>query len=169
MNPALPCNLVQYNTSCMMPDSADTEIARSRTVSGEERWVEAARNGDKEAFGRLVKTYQAPVYHLAYRMMGNGLEAEEAAQEAFVRAYRHLAGYDPQRPFSSWLFSIASHYCIDRLRRRRVNWLPLKEEMTEPVRLASAGPKPEAMVTDRDREAGFNDCWTHFRPPPGRQ
>ncbi|MBS3784044.1 MAG: sigma-70 family RNA polymerase sigma factor [Anaerolineae bacterium] len=116
------------------------------------------------AFGRLVEAYQDPVYNLAYRMLGNGPEAEDAAQEAFIRAYRHLASYDPRRPFSTWLFSIASHYCIDRLRRRRIDWLPLKEEIAEPVRLASASPNPESVVTERDREAWIQELMSDLSP-----
>lgn len=122
-------------------------------MTDEAQWIEQARAGDREAFGRLVEAYQTPVYNLAYRMMGNGAEAEEAAQEAFLRAYVHLDSYDPKRSFSTWLFSITSHYCIDRLRRRRIDWLPLKEEIAEPVRLANPSPNPEAVVTERDREA----------------
>lgn len=122
-------------------------------VTEEGGWIAAARDGDATAFGHLVEAYQNPVYNLAYRMLGNGPEAEDAAQEAFIRAYKYLDSYDPSRPFSTWLFSIASHYCIDQLRRRRIDWLPLKEEIAEPVRLATASPNPEAVVTERDREA----------------
>jgi len=122
-------------------------------VTDEGQWIAAARDGDKAAFGHLVEVYQGPIYNLAYRMLGNGPEAEDAAQEAFVRAYKYLKSYDPERPFSTWLFSIASHYCIDQLRRRRIDWLPLEEEIAEPVRLASVSPNPEAVVTKRDREA----------------
>ena len=129
-----------------------------------------ARAGDQSAFGRLVVAYQTPVYNLAYRMLGNAAEAEEAAQETFLRAYTHLRSYDPQRRFSSWLLSIASHYCIDRLRRRRITWLPLEDEIavpggpTEPwsraqakgiadASLTSDTPNPEAVVAEREREA----------------
>jgi RNA polymerase sigma-70 factor (ECF subfamily) len=133
-------------------------------VAEEEQWIEAARKGDKAAFGRLVKAYQTPIYNLAYRMLHNESEAEEAAQEAFIRAYRHLGSYDPGRPFSSWLFSIASHYCIDRLRRRRIDWLPLKEEIAEPVRLASASPNPEAVATDRDRQDWIQELMNTLSP-----
>jgi RNA polymerase sigma-70 factor (ECF subfamily) len=97
-------------------------------------------------------------------MLGNRSEAEDAAQEAFIRAYRHLDSYDPGRPFSSWLFSITSHYCIDRLRRRRIDWLPLKEEIAEPVSLASASPNPEAVVTDQDREAWIQELMNALSP-----
>jgi RNA polymerase sigma-70 factor (ECF subfamily) len=155
---------MDYNAYSIMPDSGDTEVPRSAVVTDEERWVEAARAGDKAAFGRLVEAYQGPIYNLAYRMLGNASEAEEAAQEAFIRAYKHLRSYDPQRPFSTWLFSIASHYCIDRIRRRRIDWLPLKEEIAEPVRLASASPNPESVVTERDREAWIQDLMNTLSP-----
>jgi RNA polymerase sigma-70 factor (ECF subfamily) len=147
-----------------VPESGDGEVSLSSVVTDEERWVEAAREGDKAAFGRLVEAYQGPIYNLAYRMLGNASEAEEAAQEAFIRAYTHLRSYDPQRPFSTWLFSIASHYCIDRLRRRRIDWLPLQEEIAEPVRLASASPNPESVVTERDREAWIQELMNTLSP-----
>jgi RNA polymerase sigma-70 factor (ECF subfamily) len=147
-----------------MPDSGDIGVPRSNCVTEEEGWIEAARKGDKAAFGRLVEAYQTPIYNLTYRMLHNRSEAEEAAQEAFIRAYRHLDSYDPGRPFSSWLFSIASHYCIDRLRRRRIDWLPLKEEIAEPVRLATASPNPEAVATDRDREAWIQELMNALSP-----
>lgn len=83
-------------------------------------WIEAARNGDDLAFGQLVECYQKPVFSLCYRMLGNSNDAEDAAQEAFIRAYRYLKRYDPSRSFATWLLSIASHYCIDRMRKRQL-------------------------------------------------
>ena len=141
-----------------------TENFVEHNVTEEEQWVAAARDGDTAAFGHLVEAYQNPVYNLAYRMLGNGPEAEDAAQEAFIRAYKYLDSYDPKRPFSTWLFSIASHYCIDQLRRRRIDWLPLREEIAEPVRLASASPNPEAVVTERDREAWIENLMETLSP-----
>ena len=89
----------------------------------ESNWIQQARAGDQaasaDAFSRLVEAYQTPIYNLAYRMLGNRTEAEDAAQETFIRAYTRLDTYDPGRKFSSWLLSIASHYCVDVLRRRR--------------------------------------------------
>lgn len=75
--------------------------------------------GDAEAFTCLVEAYQNSIYNLAYRMLGDADEAEDAAQETFLRLYTRLDTYDSQKKFSSWILSIASHYCIDRLRRRR--------------------------------------------------
>lgn len=86
-------------------------------------WITQACAGDQQAFSRLVAVYQKPIFNLCYRMLGDGAEAEDAAQESFIRAYLKLDSYDPKRKFSSWLFSIASHYCIDRLRKRRIQWI----------------------------------------------
>ncbi len=78
------------------------------------------RQGDKAAFNQVVEKYQQPVYNICYQMLGNIHEAEDAAQEVFLRAYTKLDTYDDRRQFSSWLFAIASHYCLDRLKSPRV-------------------------------------------------
>jgi RNA polymerase sigma-70 factor (ECF subfamily) len=70
-------------------------------------------------------------------MLGNREEAEDAAQEAFLRAYRNLKRYDPNRKFATWLLSIASHYCIDRLRRRRLQLVSLDDLLPGRERSAS--------------------------------
>jgi len=85
----------------------------------EATWIQQAQRGDMDAFARLVSLYQAPVYNLAYRMLGEQMEAEDAAQETFLRAFRNLSRYDPTRPFRNWILSIAANYCVDRIRRRR--------------------------------------------------
>jgi len=112
-------------------------------------WLEQARRGDQLAFGKLVQAYQRPVYNLAYRMLGNAAEAEDAAQETFVRMYTKLHTYQPDRKLSSWVLSIASHYCIDRLRRRRFNWLSLDEEPVAAV-LPSGQRGPEESALRRE-------------------
>jgi RNA polymerase sigma-70 factor (ECF subfamily) len=122
-------------------------------VDQEHKLVEAARQGDRSAFGRLVKAYQGPVYNLTYRMLGNQEEAEDAAQEAFLRAYRKLDSYDAARKFSTWLLSIASHYCIDQLRRRRLNWLSLDDEGVPPDAMTSHQPGPERHAIQSEHEA----------------
>jgi RNA polymerase sigma-70 factor (ECF subfamily) len=83
--------------------------------------------GDQDAFAQLVERYKEPVYHVAYRMLGNAAEAEDVAQETFVRAYTQLGTYKTEHRFSTWLLSIASHLAIDQLRRRRFLALPLED------------------------------------------
>jgi RNA polymerase sigma-70 factor (ECF subfamily) len=81
--------------------------------------VQAALRGDQTAFADLVSRYQTAVYNMAYRMLGDATEAEDAAQEVFVRAWNQLHTFQQERRFSTWLLSIASHHCIDMLRRRK--------------------------------------------------
>jgi RNA polymerase sigma-70 factor (ECF subfamily) len=82
--------------------------------------------GDQQAFASLVEKYKDSVFNVAYRMLGNPSEAEDVAQEAFVRAYTQLRTYKDTHRFSTWLLSIASHLSIDQLRRRRFLALPLE-------------------------------------------
>jgi RNA polymerase sigma-70 factor, ECF subfamily len=124
-------------------------------VDQEALWIEAARKGDREAFSCLVEAFQGPVYNLTYRMLGNAQEAEDAAQEAFVRAYRKMDSYDPSYKFSTWMLSIASHYCIDLLRRRRLKWVSLEEERLAPAQLISHQPGPEKQAMQSEREAAI--------------
>lgn len=116
----------------------------------EQLWVEAARRGDKQAFSRLVQAYQRPVFNLTYRMLGNNEEAEDAAQETFLRAYSRLGQYDPEMKFSTWLFSIANHHCIDRLRKRRATHISIDDN---PVleNLEEDSPQPEHRAMDEER------------------
>jgi RNA polymerase sigma-70 factor, ECF subfamily len=106
--------------------------------------IEAAKAGDQEAFRHLVERYQGAVYNLAYRMLGSAEEAEDAAQEIFVRLYRQLGRYDPGRKFSTWTLAIATNYCIDQLRRRRMQLVPL-ENIIPWARARDAGPEGEAL------------------------
>jgi len=84
------------------------------------RWIALTRQGDKSAFNHIVEKYRQPVYNLCYQMLRNSHEAEDATQEVFLRAYTKLDTYEVRRQFSTWLFAIASHYCLDRLKSPRV-------------------------------------------------
>lgn len=120
----------------------------------EQIWLEEARRGDKEAFGRLVEAYQIPVYNLAYRMLSNRGEAEEAAQEVFIRAYTKLDTYDPSRKFSTWILSITSNYCIDLIRKRRALLLSIDHPLPpHPALMSDRADGPEAQAVAGETEA----------------
>jgi RNA polymerase sigma-70 factor (ECF subfamily) len=117
----------------------------------EQEWVARALAGEMTAFERLVERYQKAVYNLAYRMLGNASDAEDAAQETFLRAYASLGSYQATRKFGTWLLSITSHWCIDRLRRRKVVSL---EALADVSLLGGTtdGPEREALAREHERE-----------------
>ena len=117
----------------------------------EARQLAQAQRGDPQAFTYIVEQYQRPVYNLCYRMLGNAQDAEDAAQETFLRAYKAMKRYDPNRAFSSWLLSIAAHYCIDQLRRRRFKTVSV-EELAVPD-LPDRAPGMEARLSKKEEQA----------------
>ena len=116
----------------------------------EQIWILRSLQGDQQAFASLVTRYQRQVYNLAYRMLGSPEDAEDAAQEVFLRAYTALPSFELGRKFSSWLLSIASNHCIDILRRRRYAWMSLDDVS---FRLVSPVEEPASAVL-RQEQAG---------------
>ncbi len=121
-------------------------------MTDEKVWIIQAQRGDNEAFTCLVEAYQKPVYNLCYRMLGEPEAAEDAAQETFLKAYQNLGRYDRERPFATWLLSIAAHYCIDRLRRRRFVSFSLDDDTDDaPLELPDrSAPDPETETARRE-------------------
>jgi RNA polymerase sigma-70 factor, ECF subfamily len=113
-------------------------------------WLPQALKGDPDAFSLVVEEFQRPVFNLCYRMLGDPDEAEDASQEAFLRAYNGLRSYDSSRSFSTWLLSIAAHYCIDQIRRRRMVLLSMDQIPT----LDPPDPQlgPEASTSRREEQ-----------------
>jgi len=127
--------------------------------------VQRAQQGDHAAFAQLVEQYQTPVYHLAYRMLGNPNDAEDAAQETFLRAYTQLKSFRREEKFATWLLSIDAHYCIDRLRRRRkFQWLSLEDERLDQA-LPSDAPMPEDELFRHEDERAVVQLLEQLAPP----
>ena len=130
----------------------------------EQDWVRRARAGDETAFTALVETYQTAIYNLCYRMLGEAGEAEDAAQETFLRAYTQLSSYDPTRSFKTWLFSIANHHCIDRLRKRRLTWLSLDDPLPPHPALQEPTPGPEEASVRREQTEALQALLAKLSP-----
>src|SRR5436309_16056166 len=90
--------------------------------------VARALEGHQEAFREIVVRFERPVYSLVARMLQDPATAEDLAQEVFIKAFRRLDTYDPQRKLSSWLFKIAHNTTIDHLRRHTPETVPLEAE-----------------------------------------
>lgn len=127
-------------------------------------WVQRTIAGDPQAFGELVQRYERDVFNLAYRMLNDRGEAEDAAQEAFLRAYANLDRYDMTRPFKTWLLSITSNHCIDRLRRRRLVWLSLEEPLPPHPALTSDIPGPEEATLMNERNVLVQELLEELTP-----
>ncbi len=146
--------------------SGNTRTAAKKAAEQErdKQLVGRILDGDTSAFEELVHIYQSTVFNLAYRMLGERTEAEDAAQEAFLRAYRHMHRYDMKRPFKTWLLTITSNYCIDRLRRRRLTWLSIDEPLPPHPALSSNAPGPEEAAIRSDRAALVQDMLAELSP-----
>lgn len=134
----------------------------------ENAWIEAARNGDKRAFSQLVDAYQRPIFNLTYRVLGNAEEAQDAAQEAFLRAWSRIGQYDPNHKFSTWLFSIANHYCIDRLRRRKTTQVSIDDNpVLQNLEVETPRPDQQAMAREQSSEIQhlINQLEPEYRTP----
>lgn len=119
--------------------------ARS-TSPDEQAWIASALRGDRQAFGELVLRHRQGVVNVVYRMCGDAALAEEAAQEAFLRAWQNLGRYNPRFAFRSWVYRIALNVAVDALRRER----PTTALDAEP--LASSAESPEAWL-ERKQQA----------------
>lgn len=100
--------------------------------------VERILKGDSNAFSEIVNRYKKAVFSLCYRMIHNQEEAEDLAQEVFIKAYNYLNKYNPEYKFSTWILKIATNTTIDFIRKKKVETLPLDEEISTKQEGASA-------------------------------
>ena len=141
-----------------------TQIEKDQILIADQERVPRALAGDQDAFTDLVLDYQRVVYNLTYRMLGDSVEADDAAQEAFLRAYRKLDRYDMERPFKTWVLSIASHYCIDIIRKRRLSWLSLDDLLPGQMMSALENRSIEELAMDGERERTMQELLTLLKP-----
>ena len=132
-------------------------IGKKATDDAESTLIDRCRRGDAEAFGRFVDLYQARVTGFVRRMVANADDAEDLAQETFLRAYGSFGRFDGRSSVRTWLFRIAHNLCIDRARRlgRRVEETALVDgEDESAIDVADARWQPDRIVLDDElREA----------------
>lgn len=100
--------------------------------------VQRVLKGDADHFQELVSRYQKQVFGICYRMIRQREEAEDLSQEVFIKAYRYLQQYNHEHKFSSWLLKIATNTCIDAIRKKRVDTMPLDDGINTSQEDASA-------------------------------
>ena len=113
------------------------------------RWIARCLRGDASAFEPVVQRYQRVLFSVAYRMLGNYDDALDATQNAFIKAYEGLGGYDPERRFFSWIYRIAVNECLNARRARRPG-----EQLDE--RLPDAEDGPQEIAEHGERSASID-------------
>jgi RNA polymerase sigma-70 factor (ECF subfamily) len=113
--------------------------------------VERAKRGDLEAFGRLVELFQDAVYGAAYALLGDFHDAQDAAQDAFIRAWRSLNDLQDPDKFPGWLYRVTRNCCVDFLRKSDAETVPL-DEATEPSASSKAASPPDQLEAVELRE-----------------
>ena len=116
------------------------------------RFLDRLRAGETAAFEELVITYQHRVFGVAVRMLGNAAEAQEVAQEAFLRAHRALADFRGDAKLSTWLYAITSRLCLNRLAKGERR---LRRQGEETLLRLAGGERPDIAVERGELEAAL--------------
>jgi len=126
--------------------------------------VERCRHGDMEAFERVVAETQSGVYNLAYSLLGNHEEAQDATQEIYVRVWRALPGFRGEARLTTWLYRIAVNSCLNRRRRLKGRLAEVEDDgILERLESSEANPADVAIQNDRNRT-----LWAAVRRLPAK-
>ncbi|MBV6394925.1 MAG: ECF RNA polymerase sigma factor SigW [Anaerolineales bacterium] len=130
-----------------MPDS-DRELAQR------------IQGGEQDAFAELIRLHQNAVFNVAYRFLGNIHDAEDAAQETFIRAWKFFDQFDRERTLAPWLKRICVNVCLNKLETNRP-LLPLDEDLPAP---RDPSPSPESVTAQRDLQRRLRAELTSLPP-----
>lgn len=132
--------------------------------------LEALRAGDRSEFARLVETYSALIYRLGLRMLDDPQDAEDVLQETFIKAFRHLGGFDGRSSLSTWLYRIATNEALMLLRRRKHPSISIDEpletdtEIEEPVQIVDWCCMPETELMSSEARAYMDKAVEQLQP-----
>lgn len=122
-------------------------VQAPRFREGDQEAILACQRGEREAFDILVERYQREVYRLCYRYVNNHADANDMAQEVFLKAYRAIASFRGDSGFSTWLYRIAVNTCLNFRALRR----PQTEELSDALPDAQAGALEDMEREERSR------------------
>ncbi|GAB4475686.1 MAG: sigma-70 family RNA polymerase sigma factor [Anaerolineales bacterium] len=132
--------------------------------------IEALRRGDRAEFARLVEQYDAYIYRLALRILGNPQDAEDVLQETFIKAYKHMANFDGRSSLSTWLYRIATNEALMLLRKEKGGIVSLDdpypngEEEQEPIQIVDWCCLPEEMLMNAETRKMLDQAIARLSP-----
>jgi RNA polymerase sigma-70 factor (ECF subfamily) len=138
--------------------SPDRPLFTEESAKRDAAWVTAVLAGDRDAFGRLVETYQRAAVGTAYRLLNNSDDAQEVAQEAFLKAFRSLSGLNDPSRFGPWLLRIVSNLSLNARRSRRTGIVALDEQQgldgaASGRESATSTPGPDQQIEGRELQS----------------
>ena len=121
-------------------------------ASSEEDLISSVMAGDRGAFTRLVRQYEAPIYHSIVKIVRDHDQAADITQQAFISAFENLSTYDSSHRFFSWLYRIAWNDAINCCHRNK------KSQPLDHCELPSSDPSPEDCLLDKERDDNINQA-----------
>ncbi len=151
---------VQWMENSLDPALPKGHLPNSTSEDGlqEKNWVTASQKGDTLAFNRLVLKWEKTIFNLTLRMLQDPEEAEEAAQDVFLSAFKSIGRFRQDARFSTWLYRIAVNHCITRLRRRPPGVHYSLDDAREDVPLSDRLPAVDSHEGDLLRDESDRDA-----------
>jgi len=136
-----------------------TDISSTKTHTGDKKdgivapsqdqcaqWVELAKAGDKDSWDKLVEAYHTRIYHYLVSFMGNPHDAQDVAQDTFVKVYKKLYQHRSGSSFTAWIFTVAKRTALNHFRDKKVG-----EELADNIKSETHDPQEKALVADDTR------------------
>ena len=150
----------------MRPEIAYYDLERAAEISAEEAlFVQRLRANDDAAYDELVRGYNASIFHVAYRMLGDSGDASDVVQEIFLKVFRNINGFKGESSLKTWIFRIAFSEILNRLRwwkrRYRHATVSLDEDQNgngHGYRLSDATPGPEQILQSKEQEQAIQQA-----------
>jgi RNA polymerase sigma-70 factor, ECF subfamily len=142
----------------MRREIAYNDLGRTAEVSGQESlFVLRLKANEDAAYDELVRTYNASIFHVAYRMLGDTAEASDVVQEIFIKVFRNIGSFKGEAALKTWIFRIALSEILNRLRwwksRHRSSTVSLDDSPNGHEHyVPDSGPSPEEMLESKERE-----------------
>jgi RNA polymerase sigma-70 factor (ECF subfamily) len=146
---------VQRNTMSLALRVVDPSIIPEQTTEPEIEWMARVKAGDMEAFRLLVEAHQSRVIGTITKMLGSDAEAEDLAQQVFIRIWKSAPRYQPTAKFTTWLFRITRNLVFNELRRKR-HFIDQIEDIAEPAERPDK--EPDQMLLEGELQGAIREA-----------